>query len=88
MPCSGIILEPATLPSSTIKTCSAISISITYSTIKAYIFSPITAVPIITAIYKSPVSGSPKKSDLRRSYPHTGYPIISIRTICPITRRP
>jgi len=78
----------SSFPFPPIKAMSAISPSIAYTAIEPYSRAPVTGIPQIATIYKPPIPRCPKKTNFRRSYPYTRHPIIAIRAISPIARRP
>lgn len=88
MPAGAIIKEMAAFPMATPEPGSEITKSIVNSAVESDVRAPITDVPKVASITPAPPPWSPKESDRRRQYPHTGDPIIVVVSPAPISRAP
>jgi len=85
---STIVEEGPAAPVATLESNSSISEAVVDTAIKADVWPPVAGVPYVEAIDPAPVTGCPEESDRRWQHPCTGYPVIAVVTISPITRRP
>lgn len=85
-PCVVEIL--AASPVAAIKSGAWITESIVNPAIKTDYRTPITGIPDIEAVRKSPVPGGPEKAHLRREDPDAGDPVVALGAVGPVTRFP
>jgi len=84
-----IVSEVTSLPASSNKSNTPVSVTITYTTVKTYMRSPITRVPPINTSCIFPITWCPQITDHWRTNPFAGNPIIAdFIVIGPITRYP
>ena len=83
-----VIPKDVAVPSAAVETGSIISVAVVYSSVESDLRTPITAVPKIIAIRKSPVTRGPKVSRLRNLNPGTRHPEITVISVGPVARTP
>ena len=83
-----VVREHSVIPASADEADSAIAKSIINSAVESDVRSPISRMPEIAAGAPAPVTGRPEQSNLGRLDPSTRHPVITIRAIRPISRRP
>src|SRR5579863_3774252 len=84
----AIVKEPATTPISSNEANAAITKAIINAAVEANVGSPVPCVPAISAADKPPISRSPEQAHGWRRYPRAWNPVVSIRSVSPVTRRP
>jgi hypothetical protein len=87
-PNRGVITEGISLPPPSVETGTIITAAIVDSPIESNLRAPITVVPMIKAVAKTPVPRGPKKSRLRYLHPRARDPKITIVSIGPVARTP
>jgi hypothetical protein len=87
-PNRGVITERISLPPPSVETGTIITAAIVDSPIESNLRAPITVVPMIKAVAKTPVPRGPKKSRLRYLHPRARDPKITIVSIGPVARAP
>src|SRR5215469_2039993 len=88
VPNSCVISEHAVLPSSTNKARAVIPEAIVNSTVEPDVRAPVSGVPHVDTVTPTPIARSPKKSGIGRHNPRARHPVVAIRTVSPIARRP
>jgi hypothetical protein len=83
-----VVVEGATAPVATLKTNTAVPVTVVNTTVEAYVGAPVALVPRIKTVTPAPVSGRPQKPRGGRDYPSAGHPVVVIVAISPVTRRP
>jgi len=87
-PNSGVIPEGISLPPTSVETGTIITEAIVDTPVESNVRAPITVVPMIEAVAKSPVSRGPKVSRLGHLYPGARNPEIAIVPIGPVAWTP
>src|SRR5260370_13362394 len=70
------------------KTHARVAVPVINAAVEANMRSPITPVPYVKAIGKSPISRRPKETGFRGQDPRSGHPVIAVFAIGPISRSP
>src|ERR1700722_12935843 len=78
----------AAFPAPSHKSDTAESKAVIHAAIKAHVGAPVSCVPRVRAAVPSPISGRPKKSDARRTHPHSRHPEVPGIAVRPVSRRP
>jgi hypothetical protein len=83
-----VIAEDVAIPTAAVETGSVIAEAVINTPVKPNVGTPITAVPTIEAVPKTPVAGGPKVSRLGHLYPVAGNPEIAVISVGPVARTP
>ena len=83
-----VIPKDVALPPAAVETGSVIAESIVDISIESHVGTPITAVPTIDAVHKTPVTRGPKVSGLRHLNPGARNPEITVISVSPVARTP
>jgi hypothetical protein len=85
----GIITEVVSGPSSAAITVTTVTVTIIDAAVKSHFGTPVTGMEPIKTTGVTPVWRSPVKSGIRRGYPYTGNPVVTIVIVIgPITWLP
>src|SRR5579859_35880 len=84
----GVVVEGAATPFASNKSYAAITEAIINSAVEAHMRSPISSVPEVRASTPAPISGGPEEARRRGDHPRARHPVVSIRPIGPVARRP
>src|SRR5579863_2406852 len=84
----AVVEERPVAPVSTLISMPEISKPVIHAAIKANMWPPVSRMPKIEASAPAPITRGPKQAGLRSHYPGSRHPVVSIRAIRPITRRP
>jgi hypothetical protein len=87
-PNRSVITEDISLPPPSVETRTIITEAIIDSPVESNVRAPITVVPMIIAVAKTPIPRGPKVSRLRYLHPRTRNPEITIVSIGPVARTP
>jgi hypothetical protein len=83
-----VIPKDVALPPAAVETGSVIAESIVDISIESHVGTPITAVPTIVAVGKSPVTRGPKVSRAGNLHPSAGHPEITVISVGPVAGIP
>src|SRR5271166_2799946 len=81
MPRGGVVPECAAFPASAPETDAAIAEAVVNSTVESNVWSPISGVPAVSSTRKSPVTGRPEQTRMRRRNPQARSPEISFGAV-------
>ncbi len=84
----AVVVEPIVVPVPALITDAGVAESIVNTAVVADILSPKTIVVAIHAAEKSPVSRRPQEAHLGRLCPNSRHPVVTLRSIAPVSRRP
>ena len=86
----AVVVEPPSLPASSLVSASGVSISIINSAVESDFWSPISVVKAIPVAFVTPISRRPQISWLRRFHPRSRHPVVVIFIVVPrpISGRP
>src|SRR5580700_962739 len=85
---AAVVEEMAAVPVAAFVAEAAVAETVVNAAVEADVRAPISGVPEISAATPTPVARRPQESDFRCDYPRAGDPIVAIRSVGPITRRP
>ncbi len=88
VPRRRVISKAVALPSAAVETGSVIAVPIIDTSVESNVGAPITAVPTIITIPKSPVTRGPIISRVRNLNPRTGDPEITVISVGPVAGTP
>jgi hypothetical protein len=83
-----VVVEGAMIPISALVTNATIAEAIIYATVKADMFTPITAMPGVHVIAPTPVTGSPEEAYFGSHHPGSRNPEVAFISISPIAGSP
>ncbi len=84
----AVVIKLPIVPVSALIADTGIAEAVNDSAVEADLRSPITRVPNVTTIAKSPKARGPQHTDCWSLHPGPGHPVIAVRTVSPIPRRP
>jgi hypothetical protein len=83
-----VVSEVTSAPFSTGKADTHVAKAVVHAAVESNVIAPIAVMKEIVAAFPSPVRGSPERTRVRRRYPRTRHPVITIWTVSPVARRP
>ena len=85
----GLVIEDATAPPlSAKKPDTDVAEAVVYAAVESDVGTPITLVKSKQAVAPAPIARSPEETRLRRQYPRTGHPKVSVSGVSPISGGP
>lgn len=84
----SVVVERATTPVATLKTNTAVAVTVVDSTVKPYVGTPIAGVPEIRATAPAPVTRCPQEARAGRHDPGARHPVIIAFVIGPVAGCP
>lgn len=85
---STIVVETISVPISALVADADVAVSVINSPVVADVLAPVAVVIAVPSPDKAPISGRPKKTDLRWLNPRSGNPVVALRSVTPISGCP
>ena len=85
---AAVVVEPVVAPVATLIAHTGIAVSVVDSAVIADVRAPIAVVISVASANPTPIAGRPQEAGLRRTRPCARHPVVALRRVCPVARRP
>jgi hypothetical protein len=84
----SVVVQVSVIPIGAVVSAARVAIAVLDASVVADVRCPVSPMPAIVAIFKSPPGGRPKRSHIRRQHPGAWNPVIAGACVIPVTWRP